>query len=258
VSSTTIGGSIGPAVVLMASLFHASSGLAAARISAYPTKIHLSARVSSGLLTLENVGDEVMRFQLSLVAWDQTREGEPRFSATEDIVCFPPLLNLEPGAKRPIRVGTTAPAGERERTYRVFIEQLPPLRTQDQPVQEHQVRVLTRLGVPIFVTPSKPVVGRGIELADVSEGKFSIVVRNTGNVHFQSLKVRLLALGPSGARVFDRELPGAYVLAGGSRAYPIELSVSECARGGRLEIEVTTAQDKFGERFEFPTGACAR
>jgi len=244
--------------ILTSTLLLASLGLAEDRVSAYPTQVQLSARAPSGLLTIQNLGDEPLRFQLSLVAWEQTPTGEHRFAPTQDVVCFPPLLSLEPGEKRPIRIGATAAVGAVEKTYRVFIEQLPPLRSPEKSGAESQVRVLTRLGVPIFLAPVKPMAGRGIELADVAPGRISLVVKNKGNVHFQFRKVRLIALGTAGEQVFERELPGAYVLAGGSRVYPLEVDAANCPKVARLEVEVTTEKDSFGERLDFPPGVCAR
>jgi fimbrial chaperone protein len=63
------------------------------------------------------------------------------------------MMTLSPGEERRMRVAVTATPGEVERTYRIFIEELPP--PKNEPDGSNGVQVLTRVGIPIFVAPVK-------------------------------------------------------------------------------------------------------
>src|SRR5216684_4497892 len=92
-------------------------------------------------------------FQVTSFAWSQDASGAVQLAPTEDIVFFPALLTLKPGEERKVRVAATVAAKDVERTYRIFFEELPPLeRPQNLGAQ---VRILTKMGIPIFVAPAK-------------------------------------------------------------------------------------------------------
>jgi fimbrial chaperone protein len=93
----------------------------------------------------------MLQFQLSVFAWAQSPSGEMQLEPTEDIVFFPTLLTLKPNETRRVRVGSATTQEVREKTYRIFVEELPPAGT----VAGSGVRVLTKMGIPIFVRPVK-------------------------------------------------------------------------------------------------------
>ena len=97
----------------------------AATFSVNPTQIYLSGRTTSALLTLRNDSTETLRFQLSAFAWNQSATGEILLEPTQDVVFFPALLTLKQGEERRIRVGSTVSPGAIEKTYRIFVEELP-------------------------------------------------------------------------------------------------------------------------------------
>ena len=118
-----------------------------------PTQIFLTGKATSALLTIRNDSDDTLRFQLSAFAWDQSATGELLLEPTTDVVFYPALLTLAPKEERKIRVGRTAPAGNVEKTYRIFVEELPAL--DESGVNGAAVRMLTKMGVPIFVRPAR-------------------------------------------------------------------------------------------------------
>ena len=103
-------------------------------------------------------------------------------AATEDIILFPSLLTLDAGETRKVRLGTTVPRSGTEKSYRAFVEELPPQQTDA--VTGGHIRVLTRLSIPVFLQPAQSVL-RG-EIADltVRGATASFEIRNLGNVHF--------------------------------------------------------------------------
>ncbi len=221
-----------------------------------PVQVALSGSNRSALLTLDNESSEELRFQISAFAWEQGTRGEIRLAPTQDIVFFPALLSLGPGKERKIRVGSTIPAGAAERTYRIFVEELPPARVSKVANAGTQVRVLTKMGVPIFVQPARPEPAGRIEMGGSEGGHLRFRVRNTGNAHFLLESMHVRGLGPSGETVFDHAQDGWYVLAGGLREYEETISAEECARIGTFVIEARTDGDPFEIRQPVPPGIC--
>src|SRR6266550_8294694 len=127
--------------------------LAASAFKVTPVRVTFSGP-SSTLLTLKNESDQPLRFQISSFVWSQDPKGAMQLTPTEDIVFFPALLSLNPAEERKVRVAATVAATDVEKTYRIFFEELPPLDTKNEK-SGAQVRILTKMGIPIFVTPAK-------------------------------------------------------------------------------------------------------
>jgi fimbrial chaperone protein len=219
-----------------------------------PIKVSFSARVSSQVLTIRNVSKEALRFQLHTYTWNQDAKGEMQLDATEEIIAFPGLFSLDPGEVRSVRVGTLTPVGASEKTYRIFIEQLP---SSAKPTQNTSgIRILTRIGIPIFLQPIQQVLNGRLENIAVNKSRLSFQLKNTGNVHFIAQKIRVKGLGEAGNSVFDRQRNGWYVLAGASQPYDLEIPQKECKKVRSLEIEVKTEKKVFTEKLQIPKGAC--
>ncbi|MEH1871475.1 fimbrial biogenesis chaperone [Nostoc sp.] len=220
-----------------------------------PIKVSFSSKVSSQVLTVRNDSNETLRFQLHTYTWKQNAKSEMQLDATEDIVAFPGLFTLKPGQQRLIRVGTLTPVSSIEKTYRIFIEELPPETKANQ--QPNGIRILTKVGIPIFLQPSKEVVEAGVENIVVSKNQINFQFKNRGNVHLIAQKIRVKGLGEADKNVFDRQRNGWYVLAGTSQPYDLKMSRQECSKTRTLVIEVKTDNKVFTEKREIPKGACS-
>jgi fimbrial chaperone protein len=224
----------------------------AATFTVDPTQIFLSGRTGSVLLTLRNESNETLQFQLSVFAWTQNPSGQMELEPTEDVVFFPTLLTLKPKETRRVRVGSATPQDVREKTYRIFVEELPPIDK-----ISNGVRVLTKMGIPIFVRPVKEVATATLNDLRQQDGTLRFTLANAGTVHVvpQSIKVRGLA-GSNTA--FDRELEGWYVLAGGRREFDMAFPKNACAQVTSIVVDVQFASGKLQERLQTPNGACPR
>lgn len=242
------------ALPLCLALGQAESG-GAATFTVNPVQVYLSAKTRSVILTLRNVSDGTLRFQLDAHAWDQDERGEMALQPTRDIVFFPALVTLAPGEERNIRVGTATPQAANEKTYRIFVEELPPPAGTILP--PGQVRVLTKVGIPIFIEAIKASAAARVDDARLRAGAVSFAVRNTGTVHFVVQSVRLVGFGPAGERIVEGAEEGWYVLPGGVRRYEMTLPAADCARIRSLAIEVQTSRTTLNERVDAPAGACA-
>src|SRR5712691_2323163 len=242
----------GMAVACIAGL----TGVASAIVfTVNPVQVRLSAHTRSMTLTLKNESPEPSRFQVSVFAWDQKPNGEMVLTPTEDILAFPALLTLDPTKERMLRVGMEIPPAEKEQTYRVFVEEMPPEETPHQE-KASEVRFVTRLGIPIFIAPPRPVTQGQIDNYRVVNGTFTFRVRNMGNVHFTTKTTIVTGKGSGGETVFSRQTNGWYVLAGGTREYTLEIPRSECLKTSTITVTVEADETSLQGEFRPLSGSC--
>jgi fimbrial chaperone protein len=234
-------------------------GVVPVRASAFrvsPVQVALSAQVSSTLLTLSNESSESLRFQVRAFAWNQNPKGEMELAPTEDIVVFPTLVTLPAGTDRKVRIGLATSFGASEKTYRVFFEELPPAEGARPAATRSEVRILTKMGIPIFLQPSKPRSAGAIDGLTVDKGHLRFLVRNDGNTHFVLRTVRVKGIGAAGDAVLDHEEEGWYVLPGGTREYDLTLPADQCSKIKGVTVESQTEADTFKARMEMPPEGC--
>jgi fimbrial chaperone protein len=119
-----------------------------------------------------------------------------------------------------------------------------------------EVKVLTKMGVPIFVRPGKPAAAGSVEGMGLAKRKLAFAVRNTGNVHFLLQSVRVKALDAKGAAVFQKDVEGWCVLAGGTRVWEVEIPKDVCGKSKVITVAVESAEAKFDGRMEMPAAGC--
>jgi fimbrial chaperone protein len=224
----------------------------AATFTVDPTQVFITGRSGSVLLTLRNETQEPLRFQLSAFAWDQSVSGEMQLQPTEDVVFFPSLLTLGPGEVRRVRVGSATTPGTREKTYRIFVEELPPLEP-----SAGGVRVLTKMGIPVFVRPTKEVASATLSGLERRSDRFRFALDNSGSVHLMPTRITVRGLAGTTA-AFTQTLEGWYVLAGGRREFDMALPETECSRVTSLNVEIEFATGKVQEQLQTPGGICSK
>ncbi len=232
-----------------------ASAAGAASFSVNPTQVFLSATTKSALVTLKNESDQPVRFQLTLMSWSQAPDGQMQLAATEDIIFFPALLTLNAREERKVRVGATVPPGAVEKTYRLFVEELPPLEKKEMP---NSVTMLTKMGVPIFLQPARITAQAALRDLAVAGGRLSFRLLNTGTVHFAPEAVWVRGLDEAGATLFDQKADVWYVLAGGLRAFDVEVPVARCALVRSLVVEARLPGTMLKETLQAPGGACQK
>jgi fimbrial chaperone protein len=210
-----------------------------------PVRILLGRGANSALLNVKNDSTDPIRFQISLKAWNQAPDGGMQLSDTTDLVFFPSLMELGPGEEKKVRVGSTFKAPVMtERSYRIFIEELPPPQVTATATEKQtaaQVRVLTKMGVPIFIQPATLTTKVDVSDMSVDGRKVSFDVKNTGNTFFTVTKVAISGLSATGASTFRREQDGWYVLAGGLRHFTIEVPQDACPLTKKLAVDVSSS-----------------
>ncbi len=232
-----------------------SGPAAAAEVQVNPTQVDLSPSSPSAIVTLRNGGAEPVSFEVQVRAWRQTVAGEMDLSDTEDVVAFPPVLAIAPGEERNLRVGVATPFGSIERSYRVFIQELP---APEKPGAQTHLRVLTRIGLPVFLAPRQPVVRATVEGLEVRAGRAVFTVHNRGTVHLRASSVKLAATDADGKLLLESDLQAWYLLAVGERDYQVEIPREICARVREVRVTVAWEREVVSARKAAPEGACAR
>jgi fimbrial chaperone protein len=221
-----------PVAAIVACLLAAAAGSAsAAGFAVSPIRLEFERSVKTGSTTVTNDADEPLELQVRAFEWSQDAEGKDVYTQTADLIVFPAAINLEAQGRQLIRIGTRIPAVDKEKTYRVFIEELP--RRTEEGKQRAQVAIRVRFGVPVFVKPLEPQVTGEIQGVKVEDGKLNVLVRNLGNVHFYAESVVVQAGDTSYPA--DR---GWYVLAGATRRFAVVLPPEACRAASLLKVSV--------------------
>lgn len=231
---------------------------AVSRASSYkvtPVQIFLSRANSRTLMTLKNESGETLRFQATVSSWEQDPQGEMKLQPTEDIVIFPTVLSVGAGEERKLRVASATRFDSSEKTYRILFDELPPLEKPESS-QPSQVRILTRMSIPVFLEPTRVLADTRIEGLALAAGTLSLSVRNAGNIHAIVREVRVKGLGAAGETVFTRTMPGWYVLGGGSRPFRLEIPREDCGKIKRIGVEAQTDRKTLLESLDPAPGAC--
>ncbi len=234
------------AVGILGLLVWGAGDVTAAAFTVTPVRVFLGPGATTALLTVKNDSTEPIRFQISLRAWNQAPDGDMQLSDTNDLVFFPAMMELKPAEEKKVRVGSAFKAPvTTERSYRIFFEELPPPQvtataTAGTPGGA-QVRVLTKMGIPIFVQPPTPVVKGEIANLVTGNRQLSFDVRNMGNSFFVVNGVTVTGLSKSGASTFTKQQDGWYVLAGGARHFQFEIPADACASTDRIKVDVASS-----------------
>lgn len=218
------------ACAALGAVLAASGSLAAAAgFAVSPIRLEFERNVRTGSVTVTNDSDQPLELQVRAFEWTQDAAGQDVYVESQDLIVFPGAIRLEGQGRQLIRVGIRQPAVDRERTYRVFIEELPRPPPPGQP--RAQVAIRVRFGVPVFVKPLEGKPAAEITGARVENGRLRVEVRNAGNAHVHAESVTVAAAGATYAA--DR---GWYVLAGATRGFPVVLPRAACNPAAPLTL----------------------
>lgn len=215
-----------------------------------PISLDLDRNAKSGAITVSNDDAEPLRVQIRLFEWTQDATGKDHYRESEDLIFFPKLMVIGTSQQKLVRVGLRTPAGVQERTYRLFVEELPGPILPGAAAGANVV-MKVRFGVPIFLKPATPEARGEVQKIEMTQGMLRITVRNTGNVHFV-----VGAIGISGGGSYAKEIPGWYLLAGGVREYSIQVAPAVCRKLGRIDVTAKTEQFELKAALDVAASMC--
>jgi len=241
------------ALVLL-SFFVLSGRVPAADFSVSPIRLFFDAGQKTNVVTVKNNSPDKLTLQITIYQWSQDAETKDVFSPTSDIIAFPKILTIEKDRERLIRVGTRVPQGAFEKTYRIYLEEIP--QPQKEPPTETTLRTVMKVGLPVFIQPPKIEASANISGAGVVNGELGFSIENTGNIHFLIRGVDVTGLAPDGSNVFQTELAGWYLHAGRSKKFSFNIPEDICGKIDSLKIDVSTDRLSLTERINAPAQMC--
>ena len=210
---------VGTAVVLT----FVMTGLSPAQsLAVVPVNIFLGPQQNATTLTIANRGDRQTAIQIRPYAWSQT-EGDDRLEPTQALAISPPMATIPPGATQLVRLILRQSPADREATYRILIDQLPPS------AEAGIVQVVFRLSIPIFAEPKVRALAHVAFHVERKDGDVYLVATNNGLRHEAIRDIELSASNGSELKTNSKASP--YVLSGATRrwqiAVPVDLSVHD-------------------------------
>ncbi|MGA2674756.1 MAG: fimbria/pilus periplasmic chaperone [Terracidiphilus sp.] len=181
-------------------------------LSVLPVNIFLPPGQKATTLTVTNPGKSETSIQIRAYSWNQSGDDDP-LTATTAVGVSPPMATIAPGASQVVRIILRQSPQDREATYRILVDQIPP------PAEPGFVRVVLRLSIPIFAQPMVRTAANVQFHLEINAGKIILVGVNDGLRHDA---IRDIALTTGDGRTL--KLDGGfspYVLAGATRHWPL-------------------------------------
>jgi fimbrial chaperone protein len=212
----------------------------ASDIAVAPIQLSIPSGDGAAVMNIQNKSTYPVRLQITGSAWDQQPNGVMKLTPSEDLIFFPTLVTVAPLETQQIRIGVEGGAASTERTFRVFINELPSI---NEALTGHSIAVRLKVGVPVFVEPSRQVRALAIPSATLASGKIDFSLRNNGTVREMIDKIEVAGLDAGGKTVAGASADAWYVLAGGRRDFSLPFSKAACRSVSSINI---TAQTNLG------------
>jgi fimbrial chaperone protein len=239
-------------LALILLLLGAAESTRAAGLEVVPVLVELSSKEPRAIVKVRNTSAAPLRLELTASVWEQQPDGQMRLAPAPEIAIYPPLLEIAAGDERKVRLSASVGAGAVEQAYRLFIQELPPAET---PKLKAGVRLLTRVGIPVFVASRKPELKGEVADARVEKGHVLFRLKNTGTTRFSPGPVTIRARLADGTVVSTGTVELWYVLAGGARDVDYAVPERDCDVVRALEVEAPVGELVVRARVEAPRGA---
>jgi fimbrial chaperone protein len=235
-------------------LFATGSAMAG-EFSVNPIRLDLGASVRSGVIAIKNEDKQKLGFQIEAKEWTQDAGGKDQYADTNALIFFPKIMSVEPGEEGLIRVGARVAAVPAEKTYRLFIEELPGATKKLE--GGAQINVLIRFGAPVFIAPLKPQDSLDIESFSLAKGTVTVSAKNTGNRHQVVQGIELQGTDAGGSEVYALTLADRYLLTGTAKAYTTAIPADQCAKITRLSLEFKTDKLNVARTLDVTRAMCS-
>lgn len=221
-----------------------------------PIRLELGPAVRSGVFSVRNDGKEKLSFQIEAMEWTQDAAGVDQYTETRDLIFFPKILGVEAGEEGIIRVGARNAAVPAEKTYRVFIQELPSP-SQAVLADGPRVNLLLRFGAPVFVTPVRPTDSAEVTAMALAQGVLGLSLKNTGNRHQVIEGIHIRGADRLGQEVYALTLADRYLLTGSTKAFKATIPAQKCDGIATLSVQVKTDKVTLDRKLDVSRAMCS-
>jgi fimbrial chaperone protein len=215
----------------------AAPQLRAQTLEVMPVRIELPPGQLTTTLSITNRGTEPTAVQARAFAWSQ-KDNSEQLDATRDLVLSPPIAELPPGETQLMRILLRKPPVDKEATYRILVDQIPPAE------DPGTVRIALRLSLPLFAEPMRrvaPEIDWRVVSADGSSAE--LVAQNRGGRHVRLTKVSLS--GPDGLSLTVAGDESPYILPGAERRWKLTGHSAPLKTGTPLRLNAASNGGSF-------------
>jgi fimbrial chaperone protein len=225
----------------------------AANFDIQPVRIELSDKIRIGKITIRNVSENEFPIQIKAYEWNQNEKAEDVYRETQDIIIFPKILTIAKDEERIIRLGMNVSPGIKEKTYRIYVEEIP---SDASPKEGTSVRLYMKVGIPVFVTPQKTEDKADLDDVSMDHGKIQMKVRNAGNSHFIVTGVNVRGQNAKGDELYNRDISGWYLLGGSEKMYETDVPPNLCNDISNFNIELKTSKSVIKRQLHIEKHMC--
>jgi fimbrial chaperone protein len=218
-----------------------------------PIRLDFDQKTRSGVITLTNDSEQIISFNVEAMEWTQDGQGQDHYLPTNDLVFFPKVLSINPKQERVIRAGLKVPPVNQEKTYRLFIKEVPKKRE----TVGTNVSIAVRFGVPVFAAPPRKDMRGEIAETLLDQGKLIFTTNNTGNVHFRIETTYVSGKNDTGEVIFSNDLMGWYLLVGAGRTFSLEIPNGICRQLKVINILASSDDVQFSGTIDVVPSMCS-
>jgi fimbrial chaperone protein len=208
------------AFAIVASLVLTLPSARAQALSVVPVNVQMAPGQQAATVTVNNQGGSQTAVQIRAYKWNQEGDND-ELTASNDVVVSPPIATIAPGGSQVVRLILRQPPQDREATYRIILDQIPP------PAEPGVVHVVLRMSIPIFAQPRTRAASDVQFHVETKDGNTYLVGVNDGLRHES---IRGIELKTSDGRELTAGVGASpYILAGSTRHWKIDASDSVTA-----------------------------
>lgn len=199
-----------------------SSFVFATGLDISPIYLEVSQENPSTILTLTNNNSTPMSYEITAKQWSQANN-QDILTPTDQLIISPPIVKIQPKETQIIRIepreflsALPPKAITTEKSYRVFIDELP-----DRSQKNQGVTLITNFSLPFFVATDQPKKQLLWDMKTQPKNEFEIQATNMGNEH---VRVTHLALREPHHQAFSQQNVLTYILPGQTHSWTVPIT----------------------------------